>query len=323
MTVALFVDANQYLKIFGMVEGKKLLNSLDEQRDRIFVPAQIVDEVLRQKLNVAVLFLSKQLSDIGGVVTGVPDHLLGITENETKAFRKALQGAADARTKLAEKAAEVLAQISRSQDDVSIRLKPLFNRAQNANADELQRARCRREIGNPPGKINDPLGDQIVWEQLLSYCKTNGVTRLWIITGDGDYCVKHQSKSLLNPFLRRELVETCGESVEIRCFDDLLNGIKDFGEDEGVKAQKLPTKEEATKIRQEIDSLPSIVRQPVGLEWLTSSGSWYGSSENAVATGPGVLQLQLRQYPFHNVLESTYPSSSTFPVLNSAQSIKK
>jgi hypothetical protein len=46
--VVLFIDANQYLKLYGMeVTGKDVLDWLEEQQDRIFISAQIVDEVFR------------------------------------------------------------------------------------------------------------------------------------------------------------------------------------------------------------------------------------------------------------------------------------
>ena len=53
MCVTLFIDANQYLSLYGMVAGKKLLDSLEKQKAYIFVSAQIVDEVLRNKLRCA------------------------------------------------------------------------------------------------------------------------------------------------------------------------------------------------------------------------------------------------------------------------------
>jgi hypothetical protein len=48
-----FIDANQYLGLYGSVTGKKLLEILAAQRDQIFVPRQVADEVLRRKLGLA------------------------------------------------------------------------------------------------------------------------------------------------------------------------------------------------------------------------------------------------------------------------------
>jgi hypothetical protein len=58
MTAVLLIDTNQYLKLYGLAGGvTKLLRFLNEQKDHIFVPAQIVDEVLRNKVSTASLFL--------------------------------------------------------------------------------------------------------------------------------------------------------------------------------------------------------------------------------------------------------------------------
>jgi hypothetical protein len=40
MTVALFADANQYLNLYQMIEGRKLLSPLEEQRRYILCPAR-------------------------------------------------------------------------------------------------------------------------------------------------------------------------------------------------------------------------------------------------------------------------------------------
>jgi hypothetical protein len=56
MSVLLFIDTNQYLVLYGLIAGKRLLESLDEQKDYIFVSTQIADEVLRNKLRYAQTF---------------------------------------------------------------------------------------------------------------------------------------------------------------------------------------------------------------------------------------------------------------------------
>jgi PIN domain len=174
----LFIDANQYLKLYGMVAGKKLLDWLEEQQAHIFVSAQIVDEVLRNKLHSAqIFFLDKLKLDVA-----VPDHLLGVSDEKTNELRKNIGNAADELTALAD---DVLRKISRSEDDVSQRLNRLFDKAISPNTNQMGRARDRKERGNPPGKQKDTLGDQITWEQLLAHCK--GMKQLWIITDDGDY----------------------------------------------------------------------------------------------------------------------------------------
>ena len=259
MSPTLLIDANQYLDLYRMVAGKKLLDSLEEQKAYIFVSAQIVDEVLRNKLGCARDFFSGQLKEIAAINAIVPDHLLGISDQKTTELRRIIDQAKQARNELDMLVADALSQISRSDDDVSKRLGALFDKSILPSIDEMQRARERKEKGNPPGKPTDALGDQITWEQLLTHCKERKSTRLWIVTRDQDYCVKCGKKDfLLNPLLRQNLMEVCGGALEIHCFGDLLEGITHFGKNANVTAEKLPTDEEAAEIKKEIEALPSI-----------------------------------------------------------------
>jgi hypothetical protein len=192
--VVLFIDANQYVELYGLTKGKRLLDLLESQKDHIFVTAQIVDEVLRNKLRSAQTFL------LANQIKGsIPDHLLDLSDKRTKELRKIIQSAADEMTVLVTNA---LSKISRSEDEVSRRLRDLFdNKVISPSPCEMQRARDRKERGNPPGKREDPLGDQVTWEQLLTYGK--GAKQLWIITEDQDYFIKHNKKPLLNSLLYR------------------------------------------------------------------------------------------------------------------------
>lgn len=207
--VVLFIDANQYVKLYGLTKGKRLLDLLESQKDHIFVTAQIVDEVLRNKLRSAQTFL------LANQIKGsIPDHLLDLSDERTKELRKIIQSAADELTALVTNA---LSKISRSEDEVSQRLRDLFdNRVVSPNPCEMQRARDRKERGNPPGKRENPLGDQITWEQLLTYCK--GAKQVWVITEDQDYFVRHNKKPLLNSLLYRDLTDACGAELNIWLF---------------------------------------------------------------------------------------------------------
>src|SRR5262249_23086757 len=128
--------------------------------------------------------------------TVVPD-LLGIDDKKAAELRTSFSQAKESRDKFRRLAVDALNLISRSEDEVSIRLSVLFNNAILPNAAEMQRARERKERGNPPGKPNQPLGDQIVWEQLLTHCKTNNCKRLWIVSKDSDYGVKGEKHFFL------------------------------------------------------------------------------------------------------------------------------
>jgi len=105
-------------------------------------------------------------------------------------------------------------------DDVSQAIAPLKSFIKSANGKQLNRARLRKELGNPPGKKGDPLGDQISWEQLLDHVP--GKRSIWIVTNDNDFFEKAEKEIFLNPFLRDELLEQAS-NIEINCFDNLAD----------------------------------------------------------------------------------------------------
>jgi hypothetical protein len=153
-------------------------------------------------------FFLDKLKEIDQITSPIPDLLLGISDEKKAEFRKVVEQAVGMKTELSKLANDALSKISRSEDDVSQRLGRLFANAKSPTKDEMQRARDRKERGNPPGKQKDTLGDQITWEQLLSFCKET--RRLWIITDDRDYCIKQGKLMLLNSLLHQNLILTCG-----------------------------------------------------------------------------------------------------------------
>jgi hypothetical protein len=244
--VVLFIDANQYLKLYEMVAGKQLLDWLEEQQAHIFVTAQIVEEVLRNKLRAAQTFL------LANQIKGsIPDHILDLTDERTKELRKTIQSAGDELTALATSA---LSKISLSEDDVSRRLQRLFDKAVSPSPDEMERARDRKERGNPPGKSKNALGDQITWEQLLTFAKAS--KQLWIVTGDLDYGIEQEKQMILNPFLRRDLIITCNSEVQIHFYKTLAKGLTTFRKNVGVTTDKLPTAAQMEEIEKEEETLP-------------------------------------------------------------------
>jgi len=112
--------------------------------------------------------------------------------------------------------------------------------------------------GFPPGKRSDPLGDQLSWEQLLLHA-CRGKARIWMITRDSDYCLKSCGKLFLNPFLSQE-IKRAALGVEILCFENMKDGLKDFVQQTGITA-KMPTPKDSEEIKEELDSVYEI-REP-------------------------------------------------------------
>jgi len=256
MSVAIFIDTNQYLDLYRMVPGKELLEAIEEQRKYIFVSTQIVDEVMRRKLDCAAKYFADQMKEIDASNTVVPDHLLDISDDKVEEYRTIFNKAKVAKEEIRKYFAKTLLRISQSADDVSKRLGVLFDAAVEPSPEEIERARERREKGNPPGKARDTLGDQIAWEQFLAHCKKTGVKRVWIVSRDSDYLTKVYGEVLIDPFLHRELRKACGDDVEVRPFDNAMTAIKDFVKNANVPAEKLPTEERAKEIEEEQQALP-------------------------------------------------------------------
>ena len=254
------IDTTQYLELYRLSNGPKLLNAIKEQQKHIFITKQVVNEVQRNKLREAAKLRAALFEELTQA-----ERCSTISE----AIRQKIQGTA---AKFKTDTPEILDRVSRSEDDVSKSLADLFKGAVRESTDELQRARLRKERGNPPGKREDPLGDQLTWEQLLSHAK--GKSRLWIISADRDYYLAQNGRRFLNAFLYEELAAVNTPPTQVFCFDDLLKGLKDFAQQTGATADALPTEDESQKIEEEMLRVRDEVAAnliPVG--WLTSNAS--------------------------------------------------
>jgi hypothetical protein len=259
----LFIDANQYLDLYRTNSGKKLLPALEEQRNYIFVTKQVVDEVFRNKVEAAKDFLISQAKNVepDSVAVPVPEDFLGVARTCARLCRlwwsRRFAKMPKRRTtkEFKKRAHELLEQVSLSEDDISTALEPIFAKAIAPEAEELQGAKKRKAHGNAPGKKNGPLGDELSWEQILSILrKSKGNSRLWVITRDSDYATKYAGETFLNAALYRELGEL-ELSLEVFCFSDIDTGLRRFAATAKVKAEKLPTPEEAEQIKKEQESL--------------------------------------------------------------------
>jgi hypothetical protein len=152
----IFIDTNQYLDLYRVVEGKKLLGLLQEQRDYIFVTEQVVKEVQSIKLKTAADFLTEQFRQLTVHELGVPDHLFDASGDTTNTLRKKFEGLKksinEINNDLKAAAVQTLHHVSWSQNAVSKALASLFDKPVSHTPDEIQRARERKERGSPPGK---------------------------------------------------------------------------------------------------------------------------------------------------------------------------
>lgn len=251
----IFIDANQYLDLYALRAPKKrLLDLLMAQQEYIFVTSQVVDEVQRNKVARVATQLGELLEKLP-TWTKVPGLLVKLSEEEFKGIKKKLT-----KKKVVTAAVSILQQISKSEDELSKTLHKLFSRAHPHTPDELQRARDRKERGNPPGKGNK-IGDELSWEQLLNHY--NDESKLWIITNDPDFCTRSGSQSILNAFLHKELLQR-NARIKVFCFNNLAEGLEHFTDTTGENREKRIPPEEVEEIKKEQESLPPMGWLPIG-----------------------------------------------------------
>lgn len=283
----LFVDSNKYLDLYRIHQGKKLLASLREQASHIFVTTQVVAEVERNKLAVASEFLAEKFKELRVQVLGVPDHLTG-AEGADAGYRKKIarrmkyvgRAIEDINKQSRGLTSEILEKVSRSDDEVSRALAPIFANAVTHTSEELQRARDRRELGNPPGKSSNAIGDQLAWEQILTHFR--GKRRLWVVSRDGDYGTKRGDTNLLNSFLLDELSRVA-KNPEVFLFEDLAEAIGHFVKLTGVRAEQRLTPDEVQSIKKEEEALPPV------------PGPWEEVHRAAAALGHELIEQQLEE----------------------------
>ena len=252
----LFIDANIYLRFYdrSSCKFKKLLSSLLELKKHLFITGQIVNEVQRNKLYVAAHSFEESFKNLGIRKVMLPEHLDDIKNPKMKEWNKKRNKLKVDQDALKKDYAEIihgsLDAIKASTDNVSLILEKLFVFSVVANEQEIAAAKKRKELGNPPGKPGDPLGDEISWEQLLNIY--DGSQEICIVTDDRDFFAEYDGKLYLNSFLYGELVSKGNNKPpSIFCFKSLADGLAKFNEISGHKIKELPSPDLLNAIRME------------------------------------------------------------------------
>jgi hypothetical protein len=256
----LFIDANIFLDLYRTTNGKKALEPLAEQSKYIFVTRQVVEEVQRNKLAAIAEFLVNNLKKLKLQTFQVPDHLFGTGGGRNDAIRsqmsELLKQIEQVNREVGELALEIMQQVSRSTDEVSRALAPIFANAAAPSPEELKHARERKEFGRPPGKQRDALGDQISWEQILTMLR--GKSRLWIISRDEDFGQDYGDQAFVNCLLQEE-VRKVKSGAEVYLFRNIPDGIDDFVRLTGVPAKKRLSPQDAKELKKEEHALPRML----------------------------------------------------------------
>jgi hypothetical protein len=249
----ILIDANIYLRFYDSsgTKFRSLLKTLVELKENIFITEQICSEVQRNKLSVAKDSFSANSKSLGIRKTSLPEHLDNIADEKLKQWNDSRKSIIQEEEKLKKEYSKIvsstLQSIMVSDDNVSKELSTIFTSAKSASQDEIVAARLRKELGNPPGKPNDLLGDQLTWEQLLTKYSAQ---EIWLITDDRDFLTEYNGNYYLNPYLYSDLkTKSDNGSPKIHLFTKLADGLKDYGQ--STKIDTLPSNDEFDAIRNE------------------------------------------------------------------------
>lgn len=214
----IFIDTNVLLRIFNKTsdtlnEVEVLLELVKANQVTLYTTEQVVEEFYRN----AEHEIENAISDIAAIPDKV--ELPRITQQfgEASEILSHFNAIRQAKKALLEAAREA-AQGGELREDSLVG--EIFAEATELprTPEIIEKARLRRDLGNPPGK-KDTLGDQINWECLLSGVE-NG-KNLSILSRDGDFSVKIGSKSV-KQFLESEWE---GAKVSKIC---LFHDLKEF-----------------------------------------------------------------------------------------------
>lgn len=247
----IFIDTNIYLRFYdsSSKEFKKLLNSLIEIKDVIFIPQQVVDETERNKLDVFLRAFKEHIKNAKFNKISLPEQVESIENEELKSWNKEtldLQNKIrEQESKLKEITSKLIIEINENKDGVSKSLLEIFNLKTIPNEEQINKAKLRKALGNPPGKKGDPIGDELSWEQILDVA--SGIDNLYIISADTDYLYEFNKVCYLNSKLYSEL-KSKNSNLRIHCFNTLSEGLKKYSEKESKIS--LPSNDEMELIKQ-------------------------------------------------------------------------
>jgi PIN domain len=290
----LFLDANIYLSLYT-TNGRAadiLLNDLLQVRESVFITRQVRDEVFRNRVQKTREYLERDFTfkDHKQLLAPVyvPTHLsnnlkdrcqewnsrYSAIENQIKALCADLKLIREGLWK----------EVGENGDAVTMALQPIFERAVDANGHQMDRASLRKKRGNPPGKKDDPLGDQITWEQLLDeYIRTE---EWWIISDDNDFFCDFRPQKPgqreLNPILRDDLTAKGANHGSVHCFNGLQVALEHFIKVSGRKDVEVPAAHDVLTTPSGVaipgGTGPTGPTGPIGpIAWLTTAsgtGPW-------------------------------------------------
>lgn len=247
----IFIDTNIYLDFYRLNSVRAMLPPLENLSEHILSTEQVVNEVLRNRVSVTRDFLREDLKKCQLVKPSIPDFLTKEAVSEicpeiakiSKECSETFKTFEELSKTIYSKSVE---HVANGDDEISKTLARIFTNVLVPDVEQLRRARIRKELGNPPGKKEDPIGDEITWEQLLTY-RTKNKCEIWIVSKDEDfYSINISGAIVPNAYLLNE-VNDSGPSIKF--FRDLPTALKEFKKSI-LPDLELPTEEEMEKAEQ-------------------------------------------------------------------------
>lgn len=214
-----FIDANIYLNFYtGLYTNisplEELLNLVNEGKVELLATEQILNEVNRKKEKLSLSTISKLQKYETELKKSLPDKkkVLPRWESIRKINEKYNQ---DISAEIEVIRGEVNKSISPG-GEVDKLLEALFEKATvyNISPSVLQQAKLRYDLGNPPKKNDNSLGDAINWELLLSNSKQED--NIVLVCNDGDFKTeKHDGSIGLMGFLEKEWQIKIGSDIRL------------------------------------------------------------------------------------------------------------
>lgn len=199
----LFIDTNVLLRFYAysddsLSEVEKLSALQKSGQINLLVTEQVIEEHFRNRDRE----LAESFKRIDAIAANSQIPRFAEHYQEAKELREILGKAKEARAKLVAILKADIAENKLRADQV---IEDLLSSAQilKRKSQDVEMARLRRELGNPPGK-KETLGDQINWEILLRGCPDT--EDLHLVSRDGDF---HGNviDGVPNNFLSREWKE--------------------------------------------------------------------------------------------------------------------
>lgn len=239
----LFIDTNIFLNFydFNRLHFNKiaeLIPLIAKKQVNLFLTQQVLDEFYRNR--------ERKLKQTYEVIKSFEPKLLSPILRpdiqEIKEIKKLLENIEKLRIKLVE---EFPSQIKKKSLLTDRLIERIFKATKVIEINEtiIERAKRRRELGNPPGKVNS-YGDAINWECLLEYVPKN--QDLFFITGDKDY-LSPLDESAFSLCLKEEWKRK--KNSRIQYYDLLFHFLANKFPSLKIRKQEIEDEEKAAEIQ--------------------------------------------------------------------------